>query len=734
MTRPFFVVTVLGVVATLGVVGAGIVGYLTFWHGTTPSPHAEAPATPAARGEEPARVTIEIIARYPGAATEEVERQVTIPLEVTLAGLRGLKATRSQSRFGLALIRTEFEADTDLNAARQEVANRVASSQAALPAGVVPHLAPATSREVCRYVVMSPRDAKGQPIYTLHDLRGLQDSVLNRQFRRVPRVADVTSAGGRIKRYEVHLDPDRLRQCGVTVAQVETGIRDRNANTDQKGGPPAREVRGIGLLGGGQDPLQQVVDLKNPAEAAARLRADEERRLREIRAIVVATINNTPVRVEHLVEGGPLGAGEVPGRIGVLVGSQPPRSSIALSRATKGADDHPALTNEDHVVEGIVWLRAGEELEPARRDIQAKIKELNETAGLLLPGVRLVLYPADVLERRDEPEGRERTLWLYAAFPAGVTLERVSAVASDVRAGLCRRPELAAILSRIGAPEEDTDEDDGPYNEVEFFLTSASGKREAPAGLRTMSELARELTAELTRTHPGAHWNASLHPRDTFMEPFVASEGEQLLRIFGPDLAELGRLAERARGVLAGVPAIEAVTILPIPDRPRFEWAVDPEKCARWGIPVADANEVLRLALDARRITQMVEGEKTCDVVLRWPDRMRGSQIGILDSPVDVPPPRPDGRRAGKVKVGESPLATPRLRLRDVVRPTKDLEVAGPSAGSGPAAIYREEGKRLVAVRFRAARADRAALTNARKQIDSLVRPPYRTEWSGEAP
>src|SRR5262245_20182345 len=152
---------------------------------------------------DPAPAIIDIIALFPGASAEEVERQVTIPLEVAVAGIPGLKETRSKSLFGLAYVSNQFEYSVEYTRARQEVIIRL--QQAELPPGVVPQISPASPiAEVLEYVIVGPKDVNGQGIYALHDLKAVQDWTLQRAFRRVPRIADSVSLGGPVKRYEIH--------------------------------------------------------------------------------------------------------------------------------------------------------------------------------------------------------------------------------------------------------------------------------------------------------------------------------------------------------------------------------------------------------------------------------------------------------------------------------------------------------------------------------------------------
>src|SRR5438876_6261408 len=123
---------------------------------------------------DPAPAIIEVVAQFPGASAEEVERQVTIPLEVALAGMPGLQSTRSKSLFGLAHLRNQFDYSVDFDKAKQDVINRLAL--ATLPAGVTPQISPASPvGEILRYTLRSPNDPLGRPWYTLADLNALQD-------------------------------------------------------------------------------------------------------------------------------------------------------------------------------------------------------------------------------------------------------------------------------------------------------------------------------------------------------------------------------------------------------------------------------------------------------------------------------------------------------------------------------------------------------------------------------
>jgi cobalt-zinc-cadmium resistance protein CzcA len=358
---------------------------------------------------DPAPAIIEVVAQYPGASAEEVERQVTIPLEIALAGMPGLDSCRSKSLFGLAHLRNQFNYARPYEQAKQDVINRL--QLATLPPAVTPQISPASpTGEILRYTLSSPKDPLGRPYYTLYDLKALQDYALQRELLRVPRVAGVTCSGGAVKRYEIHPDPERLHRFGITLQQLQNAVGASNGNGSGDNlvqGQMNLVVRSIGLYGNGQDPMQHVLGMKDAAEASASLRAEEARRCREIRQAVVASVNNVPVRVDQLVDGGPMlnddGSARAPDgdlvRRGVVVGTQTRQGKVSMSRPKHDAEGHevhgpdgkPVWEDEDEKVQAIVLLRKGQESLPALRDLYAKIEELNQP-GHLLPGVTIEPY------------------------------------------------------------------------------------------------------------------------------------------------------------------------------------------------------------------------------------------------------------------------------------------------------------------------------------------------------
>jgi cobalt-zinc-cadmium resistance protein CzcA len=468
---------------------------------------------------DPAPAIVEVFAQMPGASAEEVERQVTIPLEVIFAGMPGLKSTHSKSLYGLCDLKMNWQYGSQwtYEAARQEVINRMATISQPLPPGVTPQISPESpTGEIFRYILRVPKNFAGREVYTLNDIKALQDWVLEREFRKVPRIVDVTSFGGTIRRYEVQPDPDRLRRFGITLPQLQAALA--NSNTTVGGdhvnqGQVALTVRSVGLFGGGADPVNKVLGFENQVfkdlakneitvdtvlgrsasdelkertaaglarlkvqpplteteqayvrtierlwavlagkdvdpplsdderrllasiergrqrigsglaqrktdpplteeerryverikvtsaiRAAAVLRAEEHRRIHDIRSLVIASVNNQPVRVEDVVEGGRVPSGSIVDQ-GVVVSHQtrlgrvgywrPDRVRLPESKLTLADVGH----DEDDKVQCIVLLRKNEDTLPALNDVKAKVAELNDPAsGRMLPGVAIEPY------------------------------------------------------------------------------------------------------------------------------------------------------------------------------------------------------------------------------------------------------------------------------------------------------------------------------------------------------
>src|SRR5215475_2055348 len=193
---------------------------------------------------DPAPPIVEIIAQYPGQSPEEVERYVTIPLEIALASTPGLKYVRSNTVYALGFIRLQFEYGRDYNFVRQQTLNRLSS--ATLPTGVTPVISPAGGiSEIIRYRLVGP------PSMDLIELKTLQDWVVERQLRSVPGIADVSVLGGKTKEFQAEIDLNRMMAYGLTLPQIITAISAGNSNVGGRTiaiGEQSVTVRGLGVI------------------------------------------------------------------------------------------------------------------------------------------------------------------------------------------------------------------------------------------------------------------------------------------------------------------------------------------------------------------------------------------------------------------------------------------------------------------------------------------------------
>src|SRR6266478_6503507 len=203
---------------------------------------------------DPAPPIIEVIAQWPGQSPEEVERYVTIPLEIAVSSTPGLKFIRSNTLYALGFIRLQFEYGRDYYFVRQQTLNRL--KDAVLPPGVQPVISPAGGvSEIFRY------ELKGPPSMDLIELKTLQNWVVERKLRTVAGVADVATIGGKTKEFQAEIDLNRLMAYGLTLPQIMNAISAGNSNVGGRTialGEQSVNVRGLGVIGSLSD-IENIV-------------------------------------------------------------------------------------------------------------------------------------------------------------------------------------------------------------------------------------------------------------------------------------------------------------------------------------------------------------------------------------------------------------------------------------------------------------------------------------------
>jgi cobalt-zinc-cadmium resistance protein CzcA len=285
---------------------------------------------------------VEVITQWPGISAEQIEQQVTIPLEIVMNGIPHVVHLRSFSLFGLSDLKLIFDDESDNDWNRERVLERL--SQVTLPPNVVPQMGTDWS-PVGQIYFFTLRSAN--PAYDPMELKSLEDWVVEKNFKAVPDVVDVSSFGGPTREYQVRVDPNKLVAYGLSLAQIEQQLTNNNTNA---GGSFIQEglqqinVRAVGLVDRSQD----------------------------IAETVILTKNGTPLRVKDIA----------------LV-SQGPKIRLGQFAKAIHREDGRIIDNDD-VVSGIVLLRKGAAADTALQGIHKKVEEMND--HLLPPGVKIVPF------------------------------------------------------------------------------------------------------------------------------------------------------------------------------------------------------------------------------------------------------------------------------------------------------------------------------------------------------
>jgi len=285
---------------------------------------------------------VEIITQWPGISAEQIEQQVTIPLEIVMNGIPHVAHLRSFSLFGLSDIKLIFDDEEENAWNRERVLERL--SQVALPPGVVAQMGTDWSPvgQIYFYTLKS-----ANPSYDVMELKSIEDWTVEKNFKAVPDVVDVASFGGPTREYQVRVDPNKLIAYGLSLAQVEQQLTNNNANAGGsfiEGGLQQINVREVGLVG-------NVHDIENT---------------------VIMTKSGTPLRIKD-----------------IAVVAQGPKIRLGQFARAIHREDGRIIDNDD-VVSGIVLLRKGANADEALAGIHAKVEELND--HILPPGVKVVPF------------------------------------------------------------------------------------------------------------------------------------------------------------------------------------------------------------------------------------------------------------------------------------------------------------------------------------------------------
>jgi cobalt-zinc-cadmium resistance protein CzcA len=324
------------------------------------------------------------------------------------------------------------------------------------------------------------------------------------------------------------------------------------------------------------------------------------------------------------------------------------------------------------------------------------------------------------------PPLEEGNLWIRALLPRTVSLEGAARAAPRLREVMASVPEVRGVMSHIGRPDDGTDvtsffnvEFNVPLKPMELWRKKKATLWgfELPWSRTYTREEIQDEMMEKFEEFPGINFNFSQLIRDNVEEALSGVKGANSVKLFGTDLKTLEEAGQRVANVLKSTPGIQNVGLFHIIGQPNLEIEIERDKCARYGVNVADVEAVVQVAIGGRAFSQMVEGEKLYDIVLRLPLQLRDDPSVIGRIPIDGPPTA-DGQPGPRIPLDQ--LAT--------IHPHKP----------GASYIYRENNRRFIPIKFSVRGRDLAsAIAEAKQKVEDPKGPAklpagYRVEWSGE--
>jgi cobalt-zinc-cadmium resistance protein CzcA len=808
---------------------------------------------------DPSPPMIEVITQNPSLSSEEIERQITLPIEYGLAAMPGLTSTRSLSLFGLSDIKFYFDYGTDYFRDRQEVLNRL--NMMTLPNGIQPTISPWWAlAEIYRYEVVGvDKDVM--------DLKTIQDWQLNREFKRVPGVIDVSAFGGTTKQYQVDLDPGLLLSYGVGVPQVLDAINQSNANAGGNYvsvGDQSFDVRGVGLIrdlddiedivvtekqgvptlvknlgtvhigpkvrlgkvgiDGRDEAVEGIVLLMRgyhaaPVVARVKEKVEEINKTKLPPGVQIKTvydrsrlIQTTIETVVDIVLTGILLVFVIlfvflgHFRTAIIVACAVPMALLftfilmvlireSANLISLGAIDFGIIVDStllmvENVFYHLTRRRDTGDVQPyilrAARDVGRPIffattiiivafvplftmtgvpgqifAPMSITYGLALTGALLMAFTlapalcsvflARPLPTEDTrfveairtgylrmlswaldhdravtaaavallvvasivasrlggefiPALEEGNLWVRATMPVDISFEEGSRLVKDMRQVFRQYPEVTIAVSQLGRPDDGTDPTS--FFNAEF-LVDLKPKKEWRPELHKKTDLIALIEADLHKRFPGVTFNFSQYILDNVQEAMTGVKGENSIKLFGPDLKVLEQKAAEVKAVMETVQGVQDLGVLHILGQPNIVVDVDRPAAARYGLQAGDVNGIIQAAVGGQPLTQVFEGEKWFDLVVRFFSQYRKDAQAIGDIQVTTP----DNSRL----------------------PLKQLAVINESIGAFM--IYRENNQRYIPVKFSVRRRDlEGTVEEAQAKIREQVKlsDGYRLEWHGE--
>src|SRR5229473_3165584 len=675
---------------------------------------------------DPTPPMVDIVTQSPGLSSEEIERYITIPIETQVAGIKNLRTIRTISLYGLSDVKLQFSFDYTYDEALQQVLNRL-SQLPPLLGNVQPGISPVSPiGEIYRYRLAGP------PNYSVLDLKTLQDWVLQRRFRAVPGVIDVTGWGGRTKTYELQVDFNKLIAYGLTLPQLLQAVGNSNINVGGNTvniGAQSAVVRGVGLI----------------------------RSIDDLASTMVSQSGGNPVLVKDIAT--------------VTVGEKP-RLGVA------------GMNQDNSSIQGTVLMRRGEQSSPTIARVEALVASINNSS-ILPPGVRI----ERIYDRKDLIDLTTATVlhnmvlgillivllqWIFlgdlrSALIVDATVILVEAIfrrlsqteaeqsyiSTDTAMGMKSHAILSASadvsrsiffaaaiiiaaflpLFTLGGVEGNIF---GPMARTyayalaggllaAFTITPALSVIILPSHIhetetRIMAFLHRlcipvlltgKLLAQLQDKFPGVEFNFSQYLQDNVAEAVSGVKGENSIKLYGNDLVALTNTANKIKAALASVQGVTDLAVFTSLGQPTIQIDIDRAKAARYGLAPGDINATIKVAIGGDTAGDLYEpgSDRHFPIIVRLAPEYRKSAEAIQNLRI--------GAAGPNGTIAQIPLS----------------EVASINLVSGAAYIYREQQERYLPIKFSVRERDLGgAVREAQDKVAAQVQlpPGSRLEWVGE--
>src|SRR6266446_5909831 len=781
---------------------------------------------------DPTPPMVDVITQSPGLSAEEIERYITIPIEVNVATAPHLTATRTISLFGLSDVKLQFSFDFTYEQALQQVLNRL-SQMPPLPNNAQPQISPVSPiGEIYRYRLVGP------PGYSVLDLKTLQDWVLQRRFRAVPGVIDVIGWGGKTKTFELEVDFNKLIAYGLMLTQSGGNpVLVRDVATVQVGNKPRLGIAGKDA---DDDIVQGIVLMRRGEQSMPTIKRVE----REVERINNSNILPPGVRIERIYDRKDLidittttvlhnmafgillifalqwiflgnlrsaliVATTIPFALFFAVGILVARGESA-NLLSVGAIDFGLIVDATVIMVESIYRRLSAAAAPigdpssvhglsgklstiflAAADVNrsiffaagiiiagflplftlsgveghifapmAKTYAYALAGGLLAtftvtPAISAILLPEHVNETETRvvrvlhrlyrpvlhlavanklltiagatmllllaglairslgleflPKLEGGNLWIRATMPSTISLEEGNNYVNRMRAVIASFPEVEAVVSQHGRPDDGTDAA-GFFN-AEFFAPLKPASQWRP-GL-DKDALTTQILRKLETDFPGVEFNFSQYLQDNVAEAVSGVKGENSIKLFGNDLQALSDTANKIKSVLATVQGITDLAVFTSLGQPTVQIDIDRAKAARYGLAPGDINATIKVAIGGDSAGDLYEpgSDRHFPIIVRLAPEYRKSAEAIHNLRI--------GAAGPNGTITQIPLS----------------EVASINLVSGAAYIYREQQERYLPIKFSVRERDLGgAVREAQEKVAAQIQlpPGSRLEWVGE--